>query len=132
MLAVVALAVADGDVVQGQYRVAAVEAFEYPGHAVDQLAPGTVTQRFVFATADQQYTLCLKARQALQQQGLARFAGQVAALEYRADGTLGGLVDGLGHRAKLAIFTDCNDQGGGFYRCSSYAFYNQFHVRVPE
>ena len=72
------------------------------------------------------------AREVLQEQGLARLAGQVATLEHGTDGAFAGLVDGLGHGAELAVFTYREDQGGGFYGCSSYAFYNQFHVRIPE
>ncbi|GHS79895.1 hypothetical protein PPUJ20066_37630 [Pseudomonas putida] len=68
----------------------------------------------------------------MQQQGLPRFTGQVATFEHGADGTFAGLVDGLGNSAELAAFTYRYNQRGGFYGCSSYAFYNQFHVRVPE
>ncbi|MNZ31424.1 hypothetical protein D3C78_487230 [compost metagenome] len=132
VFAVVGITVADGDVVQCQYRVAAVEAFQHAGNAGDQFAPGAVTEGFVLAAAHQQYALGLEARQVLQQQRLAWLAGQVATLEQGTDGTVGGQVDSFGNGAELAPFADRYDQGGGFYGCSSYAFYNQFHVRVPE
>ncbi|MNS46143.1 hypothetical protein D3C72_786280 [compost metagenome] len=132
VLAIVGIAVADRDVVQGQYCVSAVQALEHAGDAGDQFAPGAVAQGFVLAAAYQQHALGLQAREVLQEQGLARLAGQVATLEHGTDGAFAGLVDGLGHGAELAVFTYREDQGGGFYGCSSYAFYNQFHVRIPE
>ncbi len=132
VLAVVAIAAGDGDVVQGQHGVAATQALEHAGDAGHQLAPGAVAEGFVLAAADQQHALGLQARQAVQQQGLARLAGQVAALEQRADGAFGGLVDGLGGGAELAAFTHRHDQGCGLDGYSGYAFYNQFHVWGPR
>ena len=132
VFAVVCIAVVDRDIVQGQHCIGAIQALEHAGHASDQFAPGAVAQGFVLAAAYQQHALGFQALQVLQQQGLAWLASQVAALEHSADGTLAGQVDSLGNSAELAVFTYRNDQGGGFYGCSSYAFYNQFHVRVPE
>ncbi len=129
---VMGVAVVDRHIVQGQHCIGTVQALEYAGHAGNQLAPGAVAQGFILATAYQQHALGLQARKVLQQQGLARLAGQVAALEHGANGTLAGQVDSLGHSTELAVFTYRNDQCGGFYGCSSYAFYNQFHVRIPE
>lgn len=126
-----AIATGDGDVVQGQHGIAATQALEHAGDAGHQFAPGAVAEGFVLAAADQQHALGLQARQAVQQQGLARLAGQVATLEQRADGAFGGLVDGLGGGAELAAFTYGYDQGCGLDGYSGYAFYNQFHVWGP-
>ncbi|MNP04764.1 hypothetical protein D3C76_966900 [compost metagenome] len=131
-LAIKGIAAADGDIVQRQYRVAAVEALEHCQHAGNHFAPAAIAQFAVFAGADQQHALGLEVGQALQQQGLARLAGQVATLEHGTDGTAAGFVYGLGAGAEFAAFRDCEHQRGGFQGCSGYAFYNQFHVRFPE
>jgi hypothetical protein len=68
----------------------------------------------------------------VQQQALADFAGQIAALEYRADGSAAQFVELFGNGAELAAFADGDHQSGGFQRFWANAFYNQFHVRVPE
>ncbi|RMP15318.1 hypothetical protein ALQ29_03310 [Pseudomonas marginalis pv. marginalis] len=67
----------------------------------------------------------------MQQQALADFAGQVAALEHRADGAAAEFVELLGGNAELAAFADGDHEGGGFQRFGANAFYNQFHFRVP-
>ncbi|MNG08599.1 hypothetical protein D3C84_919710 [compost metagenome] len=68
----------------------------------------------------------------MQQQALANLAGQVAALEHCADRAAAQFVELFGNGAELAAFADGDYQGGGFQRFWVNAFYNQFHVRVPE
>ncbi|MNL33875.1 hypothetical protein D3C87_1558090 [compost metagenome] len=68
----------------------------------------------------------------MQQQALADFAGQVAALQDGADGATAQFVELFGDGAELAAFADGNHQRGGLQRFRVNAFYNQFHVRVPE
>ncbi|MNZ28979.1 hypothetical protein D3C78_462230 [compost metagenome] len=131
-LAIEGIAAGDGDVVQGQCRIAAVQAFEHCQHAGNDLAPAAITQFGILAGTDQQYALGLEVGQAVQQQGLADLAGQIAALEHAGQGTAGGFVDGFGNGAEFAAFCHGQYQGGGFQGCCGYAFYNQFHVRFPE
>ncbi|MNP63392.1 hypothetical protein D3C76_1587790 [compost metagenome] len=68
----------------------------------------------------------------MQQQALADLAGQVTALEHGADGAAAQGVELGGDHAELAVFTDGDYQCGGFQRFWADAFYNQFHVRIPE
>lgn len=68
----------------------------------------------------------------MQQQALADFAGQVAALEHCADSATAQFVELFGNGAELAAFADGDYQRGGLQRFRANAFYNQFHVRVPE
>ena len=67
----------------------------------------------------------------MQQQALADFARQVAALEDRADRAAAQFVELLGGHAELAAFANGDHEGGGFQRFGANAFYNQFHFRVP-
>ncbi|MNT06143.1 hypothetical protein D3C72_1407970 [compost metagenome] len=126
------IAASDSDIAQGQHRIVTVEALEHRQYGANHLAPAAVTQLAVLASADQQHAFGLEVRQALQQQGLAQLAGQVAALEHRTQGTPAGFVDCLGAGAEFTAFSNWQDQCGGFQGCSGYAFYNQFHVRFPE
>jgi hypothetical protein len=68
----------------------------------------------------------------VQQQALADFASEVAALENSADRTATQFVQLFGDGTELAAFTDGDNQRGGLQRFWANAFYNQFHVRVPE
>ena len=67
----------------------------------------------------------------MQQQALADFAGQVAALEHGADGAPAQFVELFGGDAELAAFADGDHEGGGFQRFGANAFYNQFHFSGP-
>ncbi len=58
----------------------------------------------------------------MQEQSLARLAGQVAALEQGGDGAAARRIDRLGEVAEYAAFADGNHQGGGFYGFRASAF----------
>ncbi|MNP11726.1 hypothetical protein D3C76_1039270 [compost metagenome] len=128
----IAVAALDHDFIQGQHCIAATQALERVEDAGDDLAERAVTQFFILAHADQQYAFGFQVRQAVQQQALANLAGQVAALEHCTDGAGAEFVELFGHSAELAAFADGNHQRGGLQRLRVDAFYNQFHVRVPE
>lgn len=66
----------------------------------------------------------------MQQQGLARLAGDVATLEHGAQRTVAGQVDGLGRNAELAAFADGDDQGRGFQGFRAGAFDEEFHSEL--
>ena len=127
----VAVTALDHDFIECQRRVAAAQALEGGENAADDLAERAVAEFGVLAHAHQQYALGLQVRQALQQQALADLAGQVAALEDRADGAAAQFVELFGRNAELAAFADSDHEGGGFQRFGANAFYNQFHFRVP-
>ncbi|KAF1028934.1 MAG: hypothetical protein GAK37_02002 [Pseudomonas sp.] len=127
----VAVATFDHDLVQCQGSVGAAQAFKGAQDGADDLAERTVAQFGVFAHADQQHALGLEVGQALQQQALADFAGQVAALEHGRDGAAAQFIQLPGGNAQLAAFADSDHEGGGFQRFGANAFYNQFHFRVP-
>lgn len=59
------VAVADRDIVQGQYCVSAVQALEHASDTGHQFAPGAVAQGFFLAAAHQQHALGLQARNVL-------------------------------------------------------------------
>lgn len=128
----VAVAVFNNNFIQRQHGVAAVQAFQGIEDAGNDFAERTVAQFFILARADQQHALGFEVRQAVQQQALTDFAGQIATLEHSADRATAQLVDLFGGDAEFAAFTDGNHQGGGFQRFWANAFYNQFHVRIPE
>ena len=115
-----------------EYGITAAQAFEDVKRGADDFTEWTVAQLFILAGAQQQNTLGFKVWQAVQQQALAGFAGDVATLEYRADGAVSEFVNGFGGMAELAAFTDGDHESGRFQRFWADAFYNQFHVRVPE
>ncbi|MNP12426.1 hypothetical protein D3C76_1046570 [compost metagenome] len=128
----ITVAAFDDHFIQGQHRIAAAQAFEGIEDAGDDLAERAVTQFVVLANANQQHTLGLEVRQAVQQQALADLAGQVAALEHSADCAAAQFVELSGNTAELAAFADGDHESGGLQRFGVDAFYNQFHVRVPE
>ncbi|MNI07320.1 hypothetical protein D3C73_603270 [compost metagenome] len=128
----IAVAALDHDFVEGQYRVAAAQALQGVEDAGNDFAERAVTQFVVLASAHQQHTLGLEVRQAVQQQALANLAGQVAALEHCADRAAAQFVELSGNGAELAAFADGDHESGGLQRFRVDAFYNQFHVRVPE
>ncbi|MNZ36220.1 hypothetical protein D3C78_536340 [compost metagenome] len=128
----IAVAALDHDFVEGQYRVAAAQALQGVEDAGNDFAERAVTQFVVLASAHQQHTLGLEVRQAVQQQALANLAGQVAALEHCADRAAAQFVELSGNGAELAAFADGDHESGGLQRFGVDAFYNQFHVRVPE
>ncbi|MNQ94450.1 hypothetical protein D3C85_1099680 [compost metagenome] len=128
----VAVTTFDDHFVQCQCGFAAAQALEGVQHAGDDFAERSVTQFGILAHAHQQHAFGLEIRQAVQQQALAYFAGQVATLENGADGAASEVVDLLGNVAEFAVFADGDHQSGGFQRFWANAFYNQFHVRVPE
>ncbi|MNN41122.1 hypothetical protein D3C81_1552220 [compost metagenome] len=129
---VIGFATLDRQFIERQHRIAATQAFEYVQYRGGQLAPGAITQFVVLAGTDQQHAFGLEVGQAVQQQGLAGLAGEVAALEYGTDRTAAELIECAGRVTQFATFADRDHQSGGFQRFCSYAFYNQFHFRIPE
>ncbi|MCY1214593.1 hypothetical protein D9M71_480840 [compost metagenome] len=107
---------------QGQGRIAAAEAFQYAVGCGDHFAELAVRELALLATAHQQHAFGLEVGEAVQEQGLAHLAGQVAALEQGADGTASCSVHGLSGCAELASFADGDDQRGGFQGFQTGAF----------
>ncbi|SVJ65650.1 Uncharacterised protein [Klebsiella pneumoniae] len=120
------------EIAEGQRGIGAGQALEGRQHGGGQLAVLAVAQFALLAGADQQHALGLEIGQALQEQGLADLAGQVATLEHCADGAAGGVVDRLGAGAELAAFAYGEHQGGGFQGFRAYAFNKEFHGRGPQ
>ncbi|MNQ60246.1 hypothetical protein D3C85_745200 [compost metagenome] len=63
----------------------------------------------------------------MREQGLAKLAGEVAALEQGADRTGAGVINCFRRFTELVAFADGNDQGGGFQGFRTSAFDNKFH-----
>ncbi|MNK79494.1 hypothetical protein D3C87_991620 [compost metagenome] len=128
----VAVAVFDNDFIQCQHGVAAAQTFQGVKDAGNDFTEWTVAQFLILAHADQQHALGFQVRQAVQQQALTDFTSQIATLEDGADRATAQFVDLFGGDTEFAAFADGNHQGGGFQRFWANAFYNQFHVRIPE
>ncbi len=129
----IGVAFLDLNILQSDCRLASAKPFENPKGGADSLAPLAAVELAFGSGADQQDPVGLEVRQGMQEQGLPRFAFQVAALEYRADSTAAGLVDGLGCCTEQAVFADGQNQGGSF-GCSGFGgLYNKFHgVESPR
>ncbi|MCY1432726.1 hypothetical protein D9M71_487330 [compost metagenome] len=119
-----------GQFAKRQHGIGAAQILQAAEYRGNQFAVLAVRQFTFLSGSDQQDALRLQAGYALQQQGLADLAGQVAALEQRRDGAAAGSIHRLGGRAQLAAFADGDDQGGGFQGFRTYAFYKEFHGKV--
>ncbi|MCY1433089.1 hypothetical protein D9M71_491100 [compost metagenome] len=125
----VQIAALDHQLAEGQRGVAAAEGLEHGEGGGNYLAVVAVGEFTLLAAADQQHALGLDPRQVVQQQGLARLAGQVAALEQGAQGALAGGIDGASGGAELAAFADGEHQSGGFQGFRTSALDEELHGR---
>ena len=122
----VGIAALDLEFAECQHRVATAEVLQYAMGGCNQFAELAVGE-FALAAAEQQHALGLEARQAVQQQGLALLAGDVAALEHGRDGAAAGIIQRLGGGAELAALAEGDDQGGGLQGFRAGAFDEEFH-----
>ncbi|MNN29047.1 hypothetical protein D3C81_1426350 [compost metagenome] len=114
---------------EGECGVAAAQGLEHGEGGGNYLAVVAVGEFALLAAADQQHAFGLDPWQVVQEQGLARLAGQVAALEQDAQGALAGRVDGTGGGAELAALADGEHQGGGFQGFRTGALDEKLHGR---
>ncbi|MNQ77166.1 hypothetical protein D3C85_920250 [compost metagenome] len=128
----IGIAAFDRQFAQGQGGVAAAKVLQRAAHGADHFAELAVRELALLAAAHQQHALGLEVGEAVQEQGLADLAGQVATLEQGGDGAAGGGVDGLGGFAEFAPFADRDDQGGGFQGFQTGAFDEEFHDMCPQ
>ena len=126
----IGIAVLDQQVVEGQSRIATAQFLEHAEHGADQFAELLGAQRVFLAATDQQDAFGLEVRHIVQQQGLAQFAGQIAALEYCNQRAAAGGIHRLGLNAQGAAFADNQHQSGGFHSCRSGGFDKEFHAVV--
>ncbi|MCY1286473.1 hypothetical protein D9M70_354480 [compost metagenome] len=128
----IGVAAFDRQLAQGQEGIATAEVLQHAAHGGDRFAELAVRELALLAAAHQQHALGLEVGEAVQEQGLADLAGQVATLEQGGNGAAGGVVDGLGGFAEFAPFADRDDQGGGFQGFQTGAFDEEFHDMCPQ
>ncbi len=123
----IAVAPLDLYVLHGESSIAATQVLDDRQRCTDHFAPLAAVELIRLAGADQQYSLGLETRQAVQQQRLARLALDVAPLERSAERAGTGAVHALCDAAEQAVLAERQNQGGGLLGGGFGAFDNKFH-----